>query len=280
VTSEIIASFDDAVARCLWVDGESLYVGTCHDERDHELLVADRRTGAIAKRHRMPFLVSDVALVGDDCYAALGPGQLAHSDRGLRAKPTITVVDANAPRFAVHGSTLFWGTYWGDICAERRRIAGVKKALCSIAADDVHVYAGYDDGKVRSFTHDGKRARAFSVGRRAARCAANEHAVVTGDATTGAVAVWRKPELAAGLGFTHDPGGTAYGLVGLAIFDRWIISNTFVDLQIHDLAGTLVASWHVPDDDHQIEDVWLDAHGLLVAAGPHVHAISRAALGC
>jgi hypothetical protein len=148
-----------SVVRALWVTPDHVYAGTCHDEDQHQLAILDRR-GKAVKTWATPYLVSDVAVAGDVCHAALGPGYLMSWDkRGLTKKaPKPVKVDANAPKLAVFDDKLWWGTSWGEIHSENTGlVTSVKKWLGGICVDAERIYAGYDDGNVRVFSRAGKR---------------------------------------------------------------------------------------------------------------------------
>jgi hypothetical protein len=272
----VFLELDDADARCLWVADDLIYVGTSHRDREHQLVILDKR-GATVKTWRTPYLVSDIAIVGDTCYAALGPGELVTwRQRGLGEEPTTRTVDANAPKFAVHGNELWWGTSWGEIHTLDRFVTKVAKSLTGICVDAERIYAGYADGKLRVFSRAGKRLKLLAIGRRGTRCAIGDGVLVTLDQTTGETTVWDVPAFAERARFVHDPRRVPYGVIGVAMFAPYIITYTYEDLALHDRAGQLLASWHAPNE--RIWDVWVADDALLVADGAQVHKLALSEL--
>jgi hypothetical protein len=261
-----VATFGKTRTRCVWVDSDHIYVGT----ETSRLCLVDRESLKTKTSVKTPFLVSDVARVGNEVFAALGPGRLVcWSDAVLEAEPVVTSVDMNAVKFAVHGTTLFWGTAWGELWERGRgKLASVKTWLSSVTVDDEHIYGGYDDGKCRVFRRDnGKRVKVLDVGG-TARCALGEK-LYTVDAKSGAFTRWNN--FTAEKTFTLDVTGSKYGVIGLHIGSSWIASHTFENLWIHDLDGKLVGVWTPPplkkptSHGHDIEDVWLDGETIYVA---------------
>ncbi len=272
----ILVSLAHAAARCLWVTEEHVYVGsawTDDREQGNQLTILDR-AGHVVRAWRLPFLVADVAIVADRCVAALGPGDLAVWDaRGLAGPPAISHVDANAPKLAVHGDTLMWGTSWGEIHhVAEGRVAELSKAVTSIAIDADRIYAGFADGKLRVFSRAGKRLASLPIGKRAVCCDVAGDTLVTIDAQSGATTVWDAATLEVRATFTRDPHGAPYGVTGARLFGARIVSRTHADVEIHDREGNLLRSWRAPVD--AVADVWLDGDRMLVAAGGDVHAIT------
>jgi len=276
----ILFENEHAQARCLWVAGEHLYAGwswTDDDERGNELTILDAG-GALVRTWKLRYLVSDVAVVGDRCFAALGPGELAvWPSRGLQGEPTVAQVDANAPTFAVHGDTLMWGTSWGEIHdLDRGLIANVKKSLTDIAIDGQRIYAAYEDGKVRVFSRDGKSVKVLAAGKKAIRCSLAGDTLVTVDARSGDTISWSTTGFEKRAAFVRDSHGADYGVIGVGLYAQYIVSRTFDDVEIHDREGKLVGAWRSPEGN--IEDVWPDDRGLIIAAGSRVYRVMQADL--
>lgn len=273
----VLFTLEHAVARCLWVTDDHVYVGTNHERGKHQLVILDRR-GEVIKTWPTPYLVSGVAVAGEQCFAALGPGVLmTWNHRGLRGKPTRAQVDPNAPKLVVHADALWWGTAHGEIHRlDGGLVARVRKWLTSIAVDTDRVYAGYADGKLRAFSHSGKKLAPLDVGTRAVRCALAERALVAADAMSGLTTIFDRETLAPKTTFTCAADGP-YGIIQLAVFDEMIVTRTRAAIELHDLAGTRRGAWRAPDGE-LIEDAWLTADALLVASGRHVHRIARRSL--
>ena len=255
-------------ARAVWIDRGLLYAGG----QDNKLHVVDLATHAELKSWEVPWLISDIAVVGDRVFASLGPGDLVTwEERALSGAGAVRHVDANAPKFATDGDTLFWGTAWGEV-RERGRglVASISKGLGSISVDAEHIYAGYEDGKLRIFRRsDGNRVKIINVGSRLARAATGRGVLVTVANRTGEVTRWRLPDCVSEQRFVFDVSGASWGVIGVDVVGTRIVLHSYEELAIFEADGSRVFTWH-PSGENRIEDVWYDGTHALMAVGPSV----------
>ncbi|MEQ1506031.1 MAG: hypothetical protein ABMB14_27615 [Myxococcota bacterium] len=266
----------EAEARRVIRRGDALYVGwTAPGRSGNGVEIVDVATGAPRVLRSTAYLVSDVAFAnGGHCYAALGPGQLVDwPDIDGSDDATVTNVDANAPRLVVHDDALYWGTFWGEIHALRGgRIAGVRTSQGGVAVDGRRVYAGYKDGKIRAWTHAGKRAAVIEAGSGYPRVAAGPGGVYAAHRTGDIVRY--DPETLAEISRSRvEPG--VYG-VTLRVTDdgRLVAWGRGQPVRLLDPDGALLFEQAVGDG--RVEDVTLDGDVLWVAAGGEVWRLPMA----
>ena len=228
-------------ARCLDFHGELVFIGTAggmNKQAEHELVVFDRDKGEPRHRHRMPFLVSDVAY-HHDVYLALGPGHLYVSANGGADTPVEHGRFTNAPKFARHAESLLVGTTYEGVWVDDQHIPGVRKTLIRAALDDTRVFAAYDDDVVRIFERStGKRLQKTLKQARGV-CTDGERLVTSGPR----VALWDSETLEE-LGEIEHPT-TGRG-VGARICGDLLVTRSQDAVQVQSFDGELKLRWEPP----------------------------------
>lgn len=273
---ETILQNEGCDARCLWHHEGALYVGWASRGAEAALWVASPESGDVLSRAATPYLVADVVVVGDSVVAALGPGDLliwredprcereAERVKGITNAPRLIISEDGELLLGTHFGEVFWGLGFFE------RLCGLRKDLCSLAADATQVYVGYADGACRVFARDGgKRKKVIKHGRRAVRVARGGELLFVGDARGGEILALDPATFAEQGKFAHPVEGAPYGIIDLDA-DGWrLVSRSYERVIVHRHDGEVLAEW-TAEEGERIEDALLVEDRLYLAVGSRV----------
>jgi len=232
----------------------------------HALMVLDKDLSQTLHAHRTPNLVSTLVVPDRFVWMGLGPGYLWCANE-LGAEPPRQIGRfTNAPFLASHDGDLVMGTTYEGIFYGGERVAGMAGTGTSIAMDATHVYAAYNDYKVRAFDRANWERVAVCPAGWSVTAGAG---VVVGSGGQGDTVTVMAPGTLEVLDtFTHPDVKT------VRICEGKIVTRSKAVVQVQDLTGNLAFQWACPSGSYIDAAMWVEGQ-LLVGVSDEARNCGR-----
>jgi hypothetical protein len=209
--------------------------------------------------HRTPFLVSSVEVVGDNVWASLGPGHLLRFGERGAAAPCEEGRYTNSAVLTTDGRSLIFGTTWDGVFVDNVWQGGMRKYCRGVAVDDEHIYAAYDDDKVR--VHRRTDFKRVAILKDSAKVALGAGALATLNKQRTEIVLWDPlwhREL------SRVPHGLSGQYPGISAFGGRFVVHTTDAVMVCEADGTHARRWQRPESDTRINAALLVGEDLVV----------------